>query len=205
MPRLRADRFLLALIEVFVVFIGLPLLALSYDAVVTLPVVMGAMLTSTIVLLSATRQFHWADLLPVDFWSERRLAASFLLAFVFTAGSLSLFYWPERIGDVSADTVIMLLAFPLVTALPMELVYRALFFRRYGHLIASEPLAIFLGALATALGYAVLSGSPAGVAFGFGVGLALGWTYLNTGNFVLCVLIHWFAAVSIFLVGPGVL
>lgn len=99
----------------------------------------------------------------------------------------------------------MLIAFPIVTALPMELAYRALFFRRYGHLIKGEVTAIILSAAATSLGYAVLSGSLGGVVFGLSIGALLGWIYLRTGNFAVSVTIHWLAAIALYLIGPGIL
>lgn len=205
MPRLRPGRFLFALLETSIVFVGLPLLALSSIDGLSLPLIMCAMLSSTAILLSATKSFHWSDLLPVDFWSEWRLMLSCAAGFALTALILTSLYWPARLFSAPPETALMLIAFPLVTALPMELVYRALFFRRYGRLIQGEWMANFLGAAATALGYAVLSHSAAGVAFGFGLGLVLGWAYLRTGNFLLCIVLHWMAAAALYLIGPGLL
>ncbi len=205
LPRLRARRYILALCETGFVFVGLPLLAINSIGGLTIPLIMMVMLTSTAILLSATKSFHWSDLLPVDFWSEWRLMAGCSASFALIAFTMTSIYWPSRLFSAPPEIAMMLLVFPILTALPMELVYRALFFRRYGHLIRSEPIAIVLGAAATALGYAVLSGSIGGVVFGFGLGGVLGWVYLRTGNFAASVLLHWAAVGALFLIGPGIL
>lgn len=205
MPRLRARRYVLALAETGFVFVGLPLLAMNSAGGLTIPLIMMMMLSSTAILLSATKSFHWSDLLPVDFWSEWRLMAGCSAAFAVIAFLITSVYWPSRLFSAPPEIAIMLAAFPVLTALPMELVYRALFFRRYGHLIRGEATAIVLGAAATSLGYAVLSGSLGGVVFGFALGGVLGWAYLRTGNFLVSIILHWAAAASLYLIGPGIL
>jgi len=205
MPRLRARRYVLALLETGFVFLGLPLLALNSTGGLTIPLIMMVMLTSTAILLSATKSFHWADLLPVDFWSEWRLMLGSSAAFAAIAYAVTSIYWPSHLFSAPPEIAMMLVTFPILTALPMELVYRALFFRRYGHLIRGEATAIVLGAAATALGYAVLSGGAGGLVFGFALGGVLGWAYLRTGNFAVSVVLHWAAVASLYLIGPGIL
>lgn len=205
MPRLRARRYVLALIETGFVFLGLPLLAMNSVGGLTIPLIMMVMLSSTAILLSATKSFHWSDLLPVDFWSEWRLMAGCGATFAIVAFTITSLYWPSHLFSAPPEIAMMLVVFPILTAMPMELVYRALFFRRYGHLIRSEAMAIVLGAAATSLGYAVLSGSTGGVVFGFALGGVLGWAYLRTGNFAVSVVLHWAAAAALYLIGPGIL
>ena len=205
MPRLRARRYRLALIETGFVFLGLPILAMNSAGGLTIPLIMMVMLTSTAILLSATKSFHWADLLPVDFWSEWRLMAGCSAAFALIAFTITSIYWPSRLFSAPPEIAMMLVVFPILTAMPMELVYRALFFRRYGHLINGETTAIILGAAATSLGYAVLSGGMGGVVFGFALGGVLGWAYLRTGNFAVSVVLHWAAVSALYLIGPGLL
>ena len=53
--------------------------------------------------------------------------------------------------------------------------------------------------------YLMLSGSVGGAIFGAVVGLVNGVVYLRTGQFMLVVLLHWLAAISIFFIGPGLI
>ncbi len=156
MPRLCARRYVLALFETLLVFIAPPVLAMMSNGGLTIPLIMMVMLSSTAILLSATKSFHWSDLLPVEFWSEWRILLGCSAAFVAVAFTLTSLFWPAHLLSAPPEVAVMLVVFPMFTAIPMELVYRALFFRRYGHLIQGEPMAILLGAAATSLGYAVL-------------------------------------------------
>ncbi len=205
MPRLRARRYVLALFETVFVFIALPVLVMLSNGGLTIPLIMMVMLSSTAILLSATKSFHWSDLLPVEFWSEWRILLGCSSAFAAVAFTLTSLYWPTHLFSAPPEIAVMLVVFPIFTAIPMELVYRALFFRRYGHLIQGEPMAILLGAAATSLGYAVLSGGFGGLLFGFALGGVLGWAYLRTGNFAVSVVLHWAAASALYLIGPGIL
>lgn len=190
--------------EFLFVFIAMPLIAIASHATQGIPLVMGAMLASTAALLSMTRSFHWSDLLPIDMLSEWRIALKSLAIFSGTSFIVTLLFFPYRLFSPAGDAYVMLLAFPLVTALPLELVYRALFFRRFGLLFHNELGAIVAGAIVNALVYFMLSGGgEAAAVFGACVGALLGWVYLRTGQFVLSVLLHWCAALCVWLIGPG--
>ena len=88
MPRLRNRRFVLALFESGFVFVGLPLLAINSAGGLTIPLIMMMMLSSTAILLSATKSFHWSDLLPVEFWSEWRLMVGCSAAFALCSAAI---------------------------------------------------------------------------------------------------------------------
>lgn len=201
-PRSRSAAF--AWLEFAFVFLWLPGAAIASGAHGALPLAFAVMLSATVALLSMTRSFHWRDLLPVDPFSEWRLLGGVCAGLAAGAALLSALAPPERLFAGSDIPWTMLIAFPIMTALPLELVYRALFFRRFGHLFRSERRAILAGAAATGLAYLMLSQSGAGVLFGAGVGALLGWIYLRTGQFALCVLIHWIAALALWVIGPGI-
>lgn len=201
--KLGSFRLCLAWAEFLFVFGMLPTIAIAANALSAIPIVFMAMLSSTVVFLSMTRSFHWRDLLPVDPTSEWRLFLKISGGFAATAAIGSLAFAPDRFMSAEAGVVPMLIAFPILTALPIELVYRALFLRRYGHLFRSPALALAVGAAANALAYYVISGTVTGALFGAIIGGAIGWFYLKTGQFMLGVLLHWVAALCIWIIGPG--
>ena len=205
MTRPDKSRLLLMRAEFALLFFGLPLTAIVVDLRAYTPLVVLTMLGSTIALLSATRNFHWRDLLPVDAVSEWRIVAGSAALFAALAALLSFMIAPSQFLHTPAGFAPMLIAFPATTAIPVELVQRALLFRRFGHLFPNETAALLTGALSNALVYQMLTGGPAGAAFGFVVGLLLGRIYFRTGQFALCVRVQWFAAVAIFVLGPGAL
>lgn len=204
MQQLPARQYYLKICELALVFIALPMIALSLGGSLALPIVMSTMLTTTIILLSLTQSFHWRDLLPIDFWSEGKLLVGMTAGVAACCLLLTLLIAPEKLFSSEAETVAMLVAFPLVTALPIELVYRALFYRRYGRLFTSEPRSIIFGGFATALAYMVLFQNGSGAVIGFALGTVLGASYLRTGNFLFCVLLHWAAMACYYLIGPGI-
>ena len=201
--QLKSARLVIAWLEFAFVFLFLPGAAVFAGMSSATPIVIMIMLSSTVAFLSMTRSFHWRDLLPVDPLSEWRLVVAFSLAFAAIAAGATLAFQPERFLAPDAGVAPMLIAFPFLTALPIELVYRALFLRRFGHLFMSEWGAVLVGACANGLAYFILSPSISGAVFGFVLGVSLGWFYLRTGQFALCVLLHWIAAISVWVIGPG--
>lgn len=157
------------------------------------------------IALSMTRNFHWADLLPADIHSEWRAFALRALAFAAAVFALASALAPERLFDPDMKFAPLLIAYPLAVAAPVELVYRALFFRRFGEIFAHGVIGVAAGGLVNGLGFYLLTGSlPLGI-FGAAIGLAIGQFYWRSGQFLLSVLLHWAAAASIWLIGPGLM
>lgn len=193
----------LAWAEFALLFFGLPLTAILVDVRGFTPLVILTMLGSTIALLSSTQNFHWKDMLPVDPLSEWRVVLGAVAACMAISAALSFAIAPDQFLDTHVGFTPMLIAYPLTTALPVELVHRALFFRRFGRLFPNQATALLVGALSNGLVYWMLTGGLAGAGFGFVLGLALGRIYFLTGQFAICVLVHWIAAICIFVIGPG--
>ncbi|MEM7546857.1 MAG: CPBP family intramembrane glutamic endopeptidase [Pseudomonadota bacterium] len=190
-------------VECITLFLIFPLIGIFGQAINILPLTILALLSSTVLLLSMTRSFHWADLVPVDALSEWRLLVGVSAVFIAGSFAVTTVFFPEELFQSSGGAELMLIAYPLLTALPVELVYRALFFRRFGYLFKTQLLAILVGAAANGLLYFMLSHALSGAVFGFVIGLVLGWAYLRSGQFALSVLMHWIAALAIWLIGPG--
>ncbi|MEO1611480.1 MAG: CPBP family glutamic-type intramembrane protease [Pseudomonadota bacterium] len=205
LPALTGGGRLIVWLECVILFFALPLAVAVSGAALFIPFAISTMLCSCVALLSMTRNFHWGDLRPVDPLSEWRLVAGMSVGFAGLSAVASLI--AERPIDVAAAAPLapMLIAFPLLTAAPMELVQRALFFRRFGRLFPSESVALVYGAASNALLYFMLTGTNASLFFGAFIGVALGWAYLRTGQFLISVLLHWIAAICIFTIGPGLL
>lgn len=205
LPKLKGGHLATFRIECAAIFFIVPLLAILIDARSMIPYVIFAMMSSTIFLLSATQNFHWRDLLPVDPFSEWRIVLSSAAGFATLALILSAILAPDRRWDEALAAIPMLIAFPLLTAAPVELVHRVLFFRRFGHLFPNATTALLFGGAANALVYFMLSGTASGAIFGGMVGLVVGRVYLLTGQFPLAVTVHWIAAICVFILGPGFL
>ena len=148
-------RYLRLAAEFATVFIGLPLLmAFAIPANWLWPVMLGVTAAAA-VLLSITPGFRWRSLRSAQV-DGRMLAVVALL----TAIGCGLFVWwlvPDRFLSLPRRAPAMWLTimalYPLLSALPQELIFRALFFGRYRPLFASERSAIAVNALAFGLAH----------------------------------------------------
>lgn len=202
-PRLQAHDLAIAWSEFLFLFIAMPLVAISLGAPLPAYPAIAAAILSAGTLLSSTRAFHWRDLLPIDFASEWKVLLSGSIAAFAIAGATTLLTTPDRFLSPTAEAMQLALLYPAMLAVPFELIYRALFFRRYGHLFQSAFWAVTISAVSTGLIYALLFGGMPGLAIGAFIGLIMSAIYLRTGSFLLTCLLHSAAGVALLLVGPG--
>lgn len=160
-----------------------------------------------LLLLHLTPGFRWHDLTRgwnrID-WRVVALAA----AGTFAVGwAVMMATAPARaFGLVRSNPGLMAmiaLLYPFLSALPQEIVFRALFFRRYGPILPPPGPAIVLNAAVFALAH-LMYWSWIVAAMTFAGGLVFAWAYEVRRNFPMAVLIHAVAGVIVFLLGLGV-
>ena len=199
----RAGRTRTLLAEGATVFVFLPCLVFVLAGAAAAPFLLSAMLWTSVILLSMSRNFLWADLLPRDALSEWPLFAGLTASFVAAALALGFAFAPGSLFSPEPEMAMRLFLYPVLVALPLELFCRALFFRRYGRLFASERGAILVSAAIGAVVWSAMGCGCGFAAFGAATGAALSWAYLRTGQFALSVALNWAAALAFFLIAPG--
>ena len=105
----------------------------------------------------------------------------------------------ERPGLMAA----ILVLYPAVSALPQEIVFRVLYFRRYGALLPSGPAGIALNAGVFSLAH-LMYWSLLVAAMTFAGGLAFAFAYERRRSLPTAVAAHAVAGNLIFLIGLGV-
>ncbi|MGS4947024.1 CPBP family intramembrane glutamic endopeptidase [Meridianimarinicoccus sp. RP-17] len=95
------------------------------------------------------------------------------------------------------------LLYPLLSALPQEIVFRPLFFRRYGALFGHERLALTVNAAVFSLAH-LMYWSWIVAAMTFVGGLAFAEAYARRGSFPTAVVQHAVAGIVLFAMGMGV-
>ncbi|MBL9058960.1 MAG: CPBP family intramembrane metalloprotease [Mangrovicoccus sp.] len=105
----------------------------------------------------------------------------------------------ERPGLMAA----ILVLYPLVSALPQEIIFRVLYFRRYGALLPSGPAGIALNAGVFSLAH-LMYWSILVAAMTFVGGLAFAFAYERRHSLPTAVAAHGVAGNLIFLIGLGV-
>ena len=98
--------------------------------------------------------------------------------------------------------IMIMVAYPILSAWPQEIIFRSLYFERYGHLFSSTAMLILMN----------------GVVFGFGHlfymnwitismtavgGMIMGWAYLRNRSMALAWVLHLIAGNIVFTVGLG--
>lgn len=192
--------------EFLALFAGLPLLlayALPPTAMFT---VLGLATLAGMVLLHRTPGFAWGQLrfgrVP---WGV--ITGVALVTALVSAGltlwllPANLFVLPRRAPEL---WLMIMVLYPLVSALPQELVFRPLFFERYGALFGHRRLALAVNAAAFSLAH-LMYGHPVVMSLTLVGGWLFGWLYLYRGGFPAAVVAHSIAGQILFTSGLGYL
>ncbi|PZQ95967.1 MAG: CPBP family intramembrane metalloprotease [Cereibacter sphaeroides] len=157
-------------------------------------------------LLQRTPGFDWSDLKRG--WDQVRLLPVLGFAVITLIVSLGVVYLtaPDAaFGLVRHQPYLLLLIvliYPILSALPQEVIFRPLFFRRYGRIL---PAGATMGMNAAVFSFAHLMYWSAVVAvMTFFGGLVFGWAYARRGSFPLAVVMHAVAGWVLFTAGLGV-
>ncbi len=160
-----------------------------------------------ILLLQDTTGFSWAELrYGWRNWSWLEVIgftlfmAAFCSALVLwarpNAAFAMLLHWPEML-------IFICIGYPLLSALPQELLFRSLFFRRYHAILPNGRAAYLLNAGLFSLAH-LMYWSWVVTIMTFAGGLLFTWAYRKRGSFFYAVLLHAIAGNIIFAAGLGV-
>ncbi len=166
-----------------------------------------AMAALGLVLLHRTPGFVWSDLLQAADRISWRLVATFGAATVAVSAAV---LWLTGSGTVfglaRANPAVMALIaafYPFVSALPQELIFRPLFFRRYGGLLPGGARAqVVLNAALFSLAH-LMYWSWIVAAMTFAGGIVFAVCYRMRRNFPEAVVLHALGGIIVFLMGLG--
>ncbi|SNT34706.1 CPBP family intramembrane glutamic endopeptidase [Tropicimonas sediminicola] len=161
-----------------------------------------------LVLLHRTAAFRWRDLFAgrdrIDWawiWLIGLLVMLFGAALLWLVRPEALFALVRRQPELM---IMILLLYPLLSALPQELLFRALYFRRYQSILPRQRwAALLLNAAIFSLAH-LMYWSWVVLFMTFVGGLAFAWAYEMRRSFPMAFLLHAVAGDVLFLVGLGV-
>lgn len=167
-----------------------------------------ALFAGGVVLLSITPGFAWRELARVrGFAAQPGLTLAFLVLTPAVVAGLAWWLVPWRFLDLPTRMpdlwLRIMLAYPLLSVLGQELVYRVLFFRRYGAALPGGRGAVLLNALAFAAAHLFYL-NPVALGLTFAGGLAFGVLWQRGAPFLLVVALHTVAGQMVFSFGLGV-
>lgn len=160
-----------------------------------------------IILLHLTPGFTWAEL-RYDWrnwsWAE---VAGFSLAMLVLCMAVILLTRPEAAFALLRYRPELLafiwIGYPIASALPQELLFRPLFFRRYHAILPTGQVATLLNAAVFSFAH-LMYWSWIVAVMTFAGGVLFSWAYQRRGSFFYAVLLHAIAGNIIFAVGLGV-
>lgn len=193
-------------VEFVTMFIGAPALIALFLPPIWMFRALGVLTVVGLVLLARTPGFRWAYLLRG--WSAVRLFPVITVAVgTAAAGYLIMLQWaPDDLFRLirwrPEVMLIIALFYPLVSALPQELLFRPLYFRRYGAVLPQGASGIVLNAAIFAFAH-LMYWSVIVTVMTFAGGLIFAWAYEVRRSFPLAVILHSVAGVVLFALGMG--
>ena len=189
--------------ELLLLFVGVPLiLALALPPSALYPVLTLAGLVGA-VLLHITPGFRWRSLIgPV----RGKSVALFAVVTLVVACALCLWLLPDRLLTLPLRAPLLLLMiaalYPLILVLPQELLYRPLFYRRYGPLFASQRQAIWANAALFSMAHLMYWHWLVWL-LTFAGSFIFSHAYLKQRSFPQALALHSVAGIAIFASGLG--
>jgi membrane protease YdiL (CAAX protease family) len=161
-----------------------------------------------LLLLGVTPGFRWWDLTQ----GARRIGWGLVLAFALVTAAIGygvlmatepdvLLTLPREMPRLMA---MIALLYPVLSALPQEIIFRPLFFRRYGALLPADPKMQVLLNAGVFAGAHLMYWSWIVAAMTFAGGIVFAWSYRVRGNFPEAVLLHSIAGIILFALGLGI-
>lgn len=159
-----------------------------------------------LVLLALTPDFRWREF--GRGWTNIDGREMTLVAALTAAVSVALVLWlipgqifrlPRRAPEL---WMMIMMLYPLLSAFPQEVVFRMLFFRRYGSLFPDARLAVLASGVTFALAH-LLFWSPVTVSMTFAGGILFARAYLGRGGFAAAVVMHAICGLIVFTSGLG--
>lgn len=192
-------------VEFAALYAGLPLvMALAMPADWLWPVLLGVTVVA-VGLLARTPGFRWGELVRgrVD-WGQVAVVG------LATAAACGLLVWwlvPGQFLSLPRRATGLWLAFmalyPFLSALPQELTFRALFFRRYAGLFPSRRVAVAVNGLVFALAHLMFWNWVA-VGFCLVGGVTFAVAYLGRGGFLQALVLHAICGAIVFSSGLAI-
>lgn len=194
-------------IEFATLFAGVPLaMSATFGLYPLFPVII-ALAGVSCLLLQITPGWKWKMLWKGPVLGEWRIILLYILATLATCLAVVFINIPERFLEIPLNRtglwVMIMVLYPLVSAFPQEIIFRSLFFERYGVLFPNAWAAIVINGAAFGLGHLFYENWITIAMTGCG-GAIMAWAYLRNRSMLLAWVLHSIAGQILFTVGLGV-
>lgn len=192
--------------EFLALFIGVPLAMTAFFGQYSLFAVVWALAGVALIMLILTPGWKWSSLLKGPVLEEWKLILVFAVGTAAICAGFVFALVPQQFLSMpiyrTGLWVMIMVAYPLLSAFPQELIYRSLFFERYGSLFPNIYAAIIANGLAFGIGHLFYM-NPITIAITAAGGAIMGWAYLRKRSMLLSWVLHAIAGNLIFTLGLG--
>lgn len=193
--------------EFSALFVAAPVAMALLIGTVPLFAALFAFAALSVVLLARTPGFRPRHLLKGQALRNWPVVVGFALATAAVCFTLVMMLVPERLLDLPRHRpefwLMIMVLYPLISALPQELIFRALFYRRYGHLFPGPNAALAANAAAFSVAHMFYQ-NPVAIGLTFAGGVVFALAYQRTGSFLLVVILHAVGGQIVFTSGLGI-
>ncbi|MBK0397565.1 CPBP family intramembrane metalloprotease [Limibaculum sp. M0105] len=193
--------------EFLALFVGTPVLMVAFFGQYPLFPLLFALAAMSALLLAVTPGFRFRELIEGPVLYEWRLILGFVVMVALACTTVALVLVPERFLELPRQRpelwLLIMVAYPIASVVPQELIYRPLFFRRYGRLFPNVGTAVVANAAAFGLGHlfflnwVTISMTAVG-------GAVMAWAYMRHRSFLLACVLHAVAGQIVFTTGLGI-
>ncbi|MEM1277938.1 MAG: CPBP family glutamic-type intramembrane protease [Pseudomonadota bacterium] len=194
-------------VEFAVLYLGIPVLMLIYLGQYSLFTTVWLLAALSIFLLWRTPGFQISVLWKGFRWRELWILVAFSLATVVCTFSTVLLVVPERFLELPLNRtqlwMMIMLLYPILSAWPQEIIFRTLFFERYGVLFPSPAVLIAVNAFVFGFGHLFFQ-NPITIIMTGAAGAVMGWAYYRTQSLWLAWALHSIGGMIVFTSGLGI-
>jgi len=196
----------LLIIELILLFAGIPVILLVYQspAIKLVVLILGTIAAIIILYHSGKRRINEY----FSFNKNQVVWRTFILKIIIVSSLiliLGYLFRRENFFRIPYNPLLipfLILGYPLISVIPQEIIYRLMYFERYGLLFRNKSVSILINALLFAFMH-IIYGNPIAVILTFIGGILFSITYRNTGSLILTAVEHSTYGYFIFLSGYG--
>lgn len=195
------------LLEILVIFVGLPLL--FYLGMIPLPKIAALLLVAAYCLVRLWRDDNFTTKVQdIDYKSKKYWRVIIIRSVIVASLLMTLIWWvqPQQFLSFPKERpvvwMVLMLLYPILSALPQELIYRTYFFHVLQEFFSSNRMKVFASALAFSILHIVYDNWWA-VGLSFPAGIMFSVTYLRTESLFWVTVEHAIYGCLLFTLGFG--
>ena len=192
--------------EFLALYVAAPLAMALFFGLYPLFAALFAVTAVSVVLLARTPGFRPRELVQGGLLRHWPLVAGFAAGAAVVCLADAAVMVPGRLFELPRQRpelwLTIMLLYPVLSALPQEIIFRALYYRRYAGLFPNGGITLAVNAAVFSFAHLFYQ-NPVAIALTLIGGALFAWAYQRTGSFPLVVVLHALAGQIVFTSGLG--